>query len=206
MHLHLSINGHRAHFTHVCIKLHNCNLEHAVVGLWNPFYILFVHLRRRWESTASIITTFLLLSFSKILFGSFTLLHTYPSKIMSDCALYYDPTAECDSQDYTIFSAVACVGNIWLQYVIWLLAGRAPLYSLACICSTCDDRCQFPQVMISTKFLIVVLHNLICGAIQVLCRVCFSLVGWCKVLDDAMLVNNAQKGNWCLDMQLQTVW
>ena len=28
---------------------------------------------------------------------------------MSDCALYYDPTAECDSQDYTIFSAVACV-------------------------------------------------------------------------------------------------
>ena len=47
--------------------------------------------------------------FLQKLFGSFTLLHTYLSKIMSDCALYYDPTAECDSQDYTIFSAVACV-------------------------------------------------------------------------------------------------
>ena len=107
---------------------------------------------------------------------------------------------------YHIFSCSLWVGNIWLQYVIWLLAGRAPLYSLVCICSTCDDRCQFLQVMISTKFLIVVLHNLICRAIQVLCRVCFSLVGWCKVLDDAMLVNNAEKGNWCLDMQLKTVW
>ena len=63
--------------TCVCIKLHDNNFR-PVVWLCKPFYKHFVHIRRRWDSTASIInafTTFLLLSFSKISFVSFTLLH-----------------------------------------------------------------------------------------------------------------------------------
>ena len=81
------------------------------VWLWKPFHRHFVHFRRRLDSTASIanvFTTFLLLSFSKILFVSFTLfytspvLHNHPTK----CFLYYDTTVECHSQQYTIFSAI----------------------------------------------------------------------------------------------------
>ena len=54
--------------TYVCIKLHDNNFR-PVVWLWKPFHRHFVHLRRSWDSKASIInafTTFLLLSFSKI--------------------------------------------------------------------------------------------------------------------------------------------
>ena len=88
--------------TYLCIKLHDNNFR-PVVWLWKPFHRHVVHLRRRWDSTASIInafTTFLLLSFSKILFVSFTLLYTFHIQynygdIPSKCVLYYDPTVEC---------------------------------------------------------------------------------------------------------------
>ena len=62
--------------TYVCIKLHDNNFR-PVVWLWKPFHRHFAHFRRRWDSKASTVnafTTFLLLSFSKILFVSFTLL------------------------------------------------------------------------------------------------------------------------------------
>ena len=55
----------------------------------------------------------LLLSFSKILFVSFTLLYNFPlnyDNIPCKCVLYYDSTVECSTLEYTIFSAIAsCV-------------------------------------------------------------------------------------------------
>ena len=100
--------------TYVCIKLHDNNFR-PVVWLWKPFHRHFAHLRRRWDSTASIInafTTFLLLAFSKILFVSFTLLNTFS---LSKCVLYYDSTLECHTQEYTILSAIAsCVLVIFI--------------------------------------------------------------------------------------------
>ena len=102
--------------TYVCIKLHDNNLR-PIVWLWKPFHRHFVHLRRRWDSTASIIngfTTFLLLAFSKILFVSFTLLNTLSLKD-NKCFLYYDSTVECHTLEYTIFSAIAtCVLLIFI--------------------------------------------------------------------------------------------
>ena len=98
--------------TYVCIKLHDNNFR-PVVWLWKPFHRHFAHLRRRWDSTASIInafTTFLLLSFSKILFVSFTLLHyteIHVSTSMRNCVLYYDPTVDCNTLESTIFSVTA---------------------------------------------------------------------------------------------------
>ena len=81
------ILSHMSHFTYVCIKLHNSNFR-PIVWLWKPFHKHFVHFRRRWDSKASIInafTTFLLLSFSKILFISFTLnCMGTPSKFVLD--------------------------------------------------------------------------------------------------------------------------
>ena len=108
--------------TYVCIQLHDNNFR-VVVWLWKPFHRHVVHLRRRWDFTASIInafTTFLLLSFSKILFVSFTLLYTFPfeynyANIPSKCVLYDDPTVECHTQEYTIFAAIAvCVLVIFI--------------------------------------------------------------------------------------------
>ena len=103
--------------TYVCIKLHDNNFR-PIVWLWKPFHRYFVHFRRRWDSTASIInafTTFLLLSFSKILFVSFTLLHVSTAlyryvDLQYKCALYYDSTVVCQTLEFALFSAIAyCV-------------------------------------------------------------------------------------------------
>ena len=102
--------------TYVCIKLHDNNFR-PVVWLWKPFHRHFVYFRRRWDPKASIInafTTFLLLSFSKVLFVSFTLLYTfhidYNFDFPESCVLYYEPTVKCDALDFIIFAAIAvCV-------------------------------------------------------------------------------------------------
>ena len=65
------------------------------------FYRYFVYFRRRWDSKASIIntfTTFLLLSFSKIFFVSFTLVHSISiyhnhHRNTQMCVFYYDPNS-----------------------------------------------------------------------------------------------------------------
>ena len=108
--------------TYACIKLHDNNCR-PVVWLWKPFHRHFAHFRRRWDSTASIInafTTFLLLSFSKILFVSSTLLYIFHVQYSngdnpSKCVLYYDPTVECFTLEYSIFAAIAgCVLVIFI--------------------------------------------------------------------------------------------
>ena len=112
--------------TYVCIKLHDNNFR-PVVWLWKPFHRHFAHLRRRWDSTASIInafTTFLLLAFSKILFVSFTLLNTFTLSINvpNKCVLYFDSTVECHTPEYTIFLALAsCVLVIFIICPTFLL-------------------------------------------------------------------------------------
>ena len=62
------------HFTCVliCIELHGFNFK-PVVLLWRPFHKSFVRARRTWDPEASMVNafaTFLVLSFSKILFVS----------------------------------------------------------------------------------------------------------------------------------------
>ena len=108
--------------TYACIKLHDNNFR-PVVWFWKPFHRYFAHVRRRWDTKASIVnafTTFLLLSFSKILFVSSTLVYKlrlhYNSEDMQDkCVLYYDPKVECHTQKYTIFAALAgCVAVVFV--------------------------------------------------------------------------------------------
>ena len=58
--------------TYVLIKLHSSNFK-PVVLLWKPFHKYFVRVRRTWDPKASMVNafaTFLLLSFSKVLFVS----------------------------------------------------------------------------------------------------------------------------------------
>ena len=108
--------------TYVCIKLHDNNFR-PIVWLWKPFHRHFAHFKRRWDSTASVInafTTFLLLSFSKVLFVSFTLLYSFKIKYNLEISrqkyvLYYDPTLEYNSQKHSICAAITiCVLAIFI--------------------------------------------------------------------------------------------
>ena len=111
--------------TYVCIKLHDNNFR-PVVWLWKPFHRHFVYFRRSWDSTASIIntfTTFLLLSFSKILFVSVTLLHVVWVSMRSNnstvgkCVLYYDPIVECHMKEHSTFVVTAfCVLVVFILF------------------------------------------------------------------------------------------
>jgi len=67
--------------TYTCVELHGPNFRPIIiVWLWKPFHRCCVNVRRRWDTKASIIdifATFLLLSYSKLLFVScFLLLRT----------------------------------------------------------------------------------------------------------------------------------
>ena len=132
--------------TYSFIKLHDNNFK-AIVWLWKPFHRHFVHFRRKWDSKASIInafTTFLLLSFSKILFVSFTLLHSMSifqnHHGTLNCVLYYDPTVECYTLEYSIFSAVAvCVLVIFIICPTILLILYPTRLSRKCV-SCCGFR------------------------------------------------------------------
>jgi len=61
---------------YICVELHGHNFK-PIVWLWKPFHRCFVKVRRQWDSKASIVdvfATFLLLSYSKLLFVSLFLL------------------------------------------------------------------------------------------------------------------------------------
>ena len=95
--------------------------------MWKPFHRHFVHLRRRWDSKASTInafTTFLLPSFSEILFVPCTLLYTFYDQydIPSKCVLYYDPKVGCHTPEFAIFAAIpGCVFVIFILFPTILL-------------------------------------------------------------------------------------
>ena len=62
--------------TYTCVELHGHNFR-PIVWLWKPFHRCCVDVRRRWDTKASLINvfaTFLLLSYSKLLFVSAFLL------------------------------------------------------------------------------------------------------------------------------------
>ena len=115
--------------TYTCIKLHNNNFR-PLVWLWKPFHQHVVHIRRRCtlDPRSSIINTFatfLLLSYSKILFVSFTLLYSVIIHYLDGkkkCVLYYDQTVDCHSEERFIFAALAiCVLMIFIISPVLLL-------------------------------------------------------------------------------------
>ena len=62
--------------TYACVELHGHNFR-PIVWLWKPFHRCCVNVRRRWDTKASLIdvfATFLLLSYSKVLFVSLYML------------------------------------------------------------------------------------------------------------------------------------
>ena len=101
--------------------------------LWKPFHQCFVYFRRSWDSDASVVNafaTFLLLSFSKILFVSFIILFGTKAKIInrngtlaeSKHFLYYDSTVQLYSEDHLPFAVVSvCIILVFVVLPTFLL-------------------------------------------------------------------------------------
>ena len=101
--------------SYILIELHarNCRL---VVWLWKPFCFLCVRFRRNWEAKTSIIdafATFLLLSYTKILLVSFSLLTPANILIINGTSvgkiLNFDPSVEFFQGDHLPFAILALI-------------------------------------------------------------------------------------------------
>ena len=135
--------------TYICIKLHDHNFR-PVVLLWKPFHRCFVYFRRSWDSEASVTSafaTFLLLSFSKILFASFTLLYGIRVDVLNEngtwisspFVMYYDSTVKHFSDNHLPFAVVSiCVVLVFIVFPILLLI----LYPTR-IFRRCTTYCRF---------------------------------------------------------------
>ena len=86
--------------TYTCIELHGHNFR-PIVWLWKPFHKCCVNVRRRWDTKASLIdvfATFLLLSYSKLLFISLYLLlgaEIYTADGELNCITYLKSGCHC---------------------------------------------------------------------------------------------------------------
>ena len=134
--------------TYALIKLHSSNFK-LVVLLWQPFHRCFAKVRRTWDSEASIVntfTTFLLLTFSKILFVSFYSIQIETLTILNFTnpyihhVYYYSPNIRVDNHkfipfitlSYTIVTAFVFIPTILLccfpsrlfRKVLFLCCGR----------------------------------------------------------------------------------
>ena len=99
--------------TYILIELHarDCKL---VVCIWRPFNVCFARWRRRWDPKASIVhafATFLLLSYTKILFVSYNFLgyaQTYNSSgDEGPKLLYFDASVQYFSHKHLPFAILA---------------------------------------------------------------------------------------------------
>ena len=100
--------------TYICIELHDSDFK-PLVWLWRPFYKCLGRFKRTWNIKESIIhtfATFLLLSYSKIIYVSSQLLHgtyLYNSKgeIVGPVVFYFDPTMIFFSKEHLPFAIIS---------------------------------------------------------------------------------------------------
>ena len=143
---------------YISIKLHDHNFR-PVALLWKPFHQCFAYFRRSWDSEASVVNAFaplLLLSFSKRLFVSFTLLHGIRIKFVNrngtlssfPPVMYYDSTVGYLSEDHIpLMVLTVCVALVFIVFpTVWLLLyptrnaslavnlGDGVQYALSCKC------------------------------------------------------------------------
>ena len=135
--------------TYICVKLHDHNFR-PIVLLCRPIHRCFVYFRSHWDSKGSIINafaTFLILSFTKILFVSFNLLYAIRPKILnrngtllsSNLVAYYDSSTEYFSKHHLPFAVLnLCVVLVFIAFPTVLLI----LYPTRIFrkCTTC---CRF---------------------------------------------------------------
>ena len=112
-----------------CIEMHDRGVR-VVVCVWRPFHVCFARFRRRWDPKGSVINafaTFLLLSYSKLLTVSYSLLaatklHNNSGGRVGPVALYYDPSIEYFSRQHLPFAILAiCILLVFVLFPLMLL-------------------------------------------------------------------------------------
>ena len=131
--------------TYILIELHSHNFK-LVVAIWSPFNRCFSKVRRTWNPQASIMNafaTFLILSFTKVLFISFYTKKTVSVTMLNGTfyseRLYYYPTISANSQQHFPFIVLAySLTTIFVYIPIILLCCYPFKYfkrALFCCCS-----------------------------------------------------------------------
>ena len=100
-----------------CIEMYDRGVR-VVVCVWRPFHVCFARFRRRWDPKGSVINafaTFLLLSYSKLLTVSYSLLdaselHNNRDETVGPLVLFFDASIEYFSRQHLPFAVLAiCV-------------------------------------------------------------------------------------------------
>ena len=112
-----------------CIEMHDSGVR-VVVCVWRPFRVCFARFRRRWDPKGSVINafaTFLLLSYSKLLTVSYSLLnastlHNSRGETVGPTVLFFDASIESFSREHLPFALLAiCVLLVFAVFPLLLL-------------------------------------------------------------------------------------
>ena len=112
-----------------CIEMYDRGVR-LMVCVWRPFHVCSAHFRRRWNPKGSVINafaTFLLLSYSKLLTVSYSLLNAstlYNNKgeSVGPSVLYYNASIEYFSRQHLPFAVLAiCVLLVFVVFPMLLL-------------------------------------------------------------------------------------
>ena len=109
-----------------CIQMHDRGVR-VVVCVWRPFHVCFARFRRRWDPKGSVINafaTFLLLSYSKLLTVSYSLLdastlYNNRGETVSPAVLFFDASIEYFSRHHLPFAVLAI--SVLLVFVVFPL-------------------------------------------------------------------------------------
>ena len=134
-----------------CIEMHD-RVVRVVVCVWRPFHMCFARFRRRWDPKESVINafaTFLLLSYSKLLTVSYTLLgvtelYNNKGERVGPAALYLDASIEYFSRQHLPFAVLAiCVLLVFVIFPLLLLLLYPMRTSQRCLGYCTKVRWQF---------------------------------------------------------------
>ena len=111
---------------YLCIGMHDRGVK-IVVCVWRPFHVCFTLFRRRWDPKGSVINafaTFLLLSYSKLLTVSYSLLavtelYNNRGERVGPAVVYYDASIESFSRQHLPFAVLAI--SVLLVFVVFPL-------------------------------------------------------------------------------------
>ena len=109
-----------------CIEMHDSGVR-VVVCVWRPFHVCFTRFRRRWDPKGSVINafaTFLLLSYSKLLTVSYSLLdastlYNNRGERVGPSVLFFDSSIEYFSIQHLPFAVLAI--SVLLVFVLFPL-------------------------------------------------------------------------------------
>ena len=114
---------------YVCVEMYDSGVR-VVVRVWRPFHVCFARFRRRWNPKGSVINTFatfLLLSYSKLLTVSYSLLdanilYNNSGERVGPVVLYHDASIEFFSRQHLPFALPAiCVLLVFVVFPLLLL-------------------------------------------------------------------------------------